>query len=359
VMKKLRIRFAGRTLSGTGNVFPQIGLLISMTFSASLVVATMPDSIKGPHENKDDPATKTNLMMTETNEVIRITLRGKPVLEYVKKEKPVPNGLAQHFRRSGYVHPVFSPGGQVVTGDFPLDHPHQHALFFAWTKAKFDGRNVEFWNQAKQLGTIEHRKVVDLNRQKDRVSFSVKHAFVVGKGEERRDALNETWTVTIYRTPNDYFLFDLKSVQTCATNKPLLLEKHHYGGMAFRGPSEWLLQKDAPDANPNGFQFLTSEGDDRLKGNHTRPNWVALGGKLAGRNASVAIFCHPENFRAPQHVRLHPSKPYFCFAPMVEGHFMIMPSDKYVSRYRYLVKSGPFDAKEIHRQWLRYAKVGK
>lgn len=299
------------------------------------------------------------LQLTEAGEVIRVTLRGKPVLEYVKTEKPVPKGIAPHFRRSGYVHPVYSPGGQEVTGDFPLDHPHQHALFFAWTRARFDGKKVDFWNQAKQLGTIEHREVLGLKREEDRVSFRVKHAFVVGKGKERTDALHETWTITVHRTPDEYFLFDLVSVQTCAADRPLLLEKYHYGGMAFRGPSAWLKEKGAAGKAPGGFRFLTNEGKDRLAGNHSRPNWVALGGKLAGQDVAVAVFGHPKNFRAPQRVRLHPDKPYFCFAPMVEGEFGIKPGDKYVSRYRYLVTSAPIDAEEIDRRWRRYADAAK
>ncbi len=300
---------------------------------------------------------KPELKLTETDEIIRVTLRGKPVLEYVKREKPVPEGMAKHFRRSGYIHPVYSPGGQEVSGDFPRDHPHQHALFFAWTKSKFDGKKVEFWNQAKQLGKIEHREVLGLKREEDRVSFRVKHAFVVGAGKALTDVLHETWTISVHRTPDKYFLFDLVSVQTCATEKPLILEKYHYGGMAFRGPAAWLEKKSGN--LPGGFRFLTGEGKDRVAGNHTRPNWVALGGKLDGQDATVAVFGHPRNFRAPQHIRLHPDKPYFCFAPMVAGEFSIEPGDKYVSRYRYLVTSAPIDADETERHWRKYAEGAK
>ena len=67
----------------------------------------------------------------------------------------------------------------------------------------------------------------------------------MGKGNERTDALHEIWTVTIHQTPEDYFLFDLKSIQTCATDKPMILEKYHYGGMALRGASEWLKSKES------------------------------------------------------------------------------------------------------------------
>ena len=42
------------------------------------------------------------LSLMETDDPIGITLRGKPVLEYVKTETPVPKGLAKHYSRSGY-----------------------------------------------------------------------------------------------------------------------------------------------------------------------------------------------------------------------------------------------------------------
>jgi Methane oxygenase PmoA len=175
------------------------------------------------------PAYCGDLELTETADQIRVTLRGKPVLEYVKTEKPVPEGIEPHFRRSGYIHPVYTPSGQEISGDFPADHAHQHALFFAWTKAEFDGKTVDFWNQAKDLGQIEFRE--------------------------------------------------------------------------------------------------------------------------------VAVFCSPKNFRAPQHVRIHPNKPYFCFAPMVEGPFKIEPGQKYKSRYRYLVTSKATDVNVIQEQWDEYAKL--
>ena len=304
-----------------------------------------------------------DLKLTETDDVIRVTLRGKPVLEYIKTEKPVPEGIEPHFRRSGYIHPVYTPTGQELTGDFPADHAHQHALFFAWTKSSFDGRKVDFWNQAKDLGRVEFREVVNLKREERRVSFSVKQAFKVKMrskaGDKWIDALNEIWTVTVHRTPDDHFLFDIVSVQECASDKPLTLAKYHYGGMSIRGNYQWLKEKEDHSIKPGDVQYLTSEGNDRWEGNHTRPNWVAFSGKIDGQEVSAAVFCSPKNFRAPQHVRIHPNKPYFCFAPTVDGSFKITPGRKYVSRYRYLVTSASVDEDKIEQHWKKYAKPTK
>jgi hypothetical protein len=306
------------------------------------------------------PAQAGDLKLAETDEVIRVTLRGKPVLEYVKTEKPAPDGIEPHFRRSGYIHPVYTPTGQELTGDFPADHAHQHALFFAWTKSAFNGQKTDFWNQAKDLGRVEFREVVGLKREERRVSFSVKHAFKVKMrsqaGEKWVDVLHEIWTVTVHQTPDDHFLFDIASVQECATDKPLILPEYRYGGMAIRGNYQWLKEKEDHSINPGDLVFLTSEGKDRWEGNHTKPNWVAFSGKIDGQEVSAAVFCNPKNFRAPQTVRIHPNKPYFCFAPMVDGPFNITPGKKYVSRYRYLVTSEKVDVKDIERRWRQYAK---
>ncbi len=299
------------------------------------------------------------LGLTETDDTIRITLRGKPVLQYIKKPQPVPEGLPQHFSRSGYIHPVYTPTGQELTGDYPADHAHQHALFFAWVKSKFDGKNVDFWNQAKGLGRIEFREVLNRSREKQSVSFSVKHAFMVKEGENWIDALHEVWTVTVHQTPADRFLFDIVSVQQCASDMSLSLDEYHYGGMAIRGNYQWLKENEDHRIHPGDLQFLTSEGKDRWEGNHTRPNWVAFTGKVDGQDVSAAVFCSPQNFRAPQRVRIHPNKPYFCFAPMVEGPFKITPGTEYVSRYRYLVTSNAADVSRIQNHWDEYAKLEK
>lgn len=300
-----------------------------------------------------------DLKLTETEQTIHITQRGKPVLNFVKVTRPVPKGLESHYSRSGYIHPVFSPTGQEVSGDYPLDHAHQHALFFAWTKATFQGKTIDFWNQFKQQANVEFREVLHTQQEENQIRFSVKLAYVVGAGEEQVDAIYESWTVTVYQTPDEYFLFDLTSVQSCASDKPLIVEQNHYGGMAFRGHSQWLKTSDDQDTKPTGFQFLTSEGKNRIDGNHTQPNWVAMTGPIDGQQVSLTAFCSPHNFRSPQHVRLHPTKPYFCFAPMVDGAFEIKPGQKYTSNYRFLVTSEAVNPEQNHKQWQQYVHTHK
>ena len=151
-------------------------------------------------------------------------------------------------------------------------------------------------------------------------------------------ALRETWRVMAWKSEDVYFV-DIESTQTAATEEPLKVLEYHYGGFGWRGPSEWLLPQASRGAT--GCEFLTSEGHDRLKGNHSRPQWVSVTGPLSGELCTVAIFGHPTNLRHPQPVRLHPDKPYFCFAPCVLGEFAITRDQPLTSRYRIITHDGP------------------
>jgi len=265
----------------------------------------------------------------------------RPILTYNAGYIPSPDPQTPWFGRSGFIHPVYTPKGKVVTEPFPEDHPHQHGLMFPYVKTTYDGRRVDFWNSAKKLGKIEHAKTIEADA--DELKVQLRH-IATGKGT-RITVLNETWTVT--RVPhNSMHVFDLHSVQTCATDKPLTIKRNKYGGMAVRGPMPWL---------ENG-KMLTSEGKARAQGNHSRPNWVVQFGEIEGEVCGIAAMCHPRNFRAPQPVRLHPEKPYFCFAPMVLGAFEITPDEPFISRYRFVVFDGEPDLEQLEAMWKEYVK---
>jgi len=102
-----------------------------------------------------------NVVDSEKTITVALAGRSKPVLVYNKTATAEAPEHQDHFTRSGYIHPLHSPSGKVVTGDYPLDHKHQHALFFAWTKTKFQKWNPEFWNQKLEADRISFVGVVE------------------------------------------------------------------------------------------------------------------------------------------------------------------------------------------------------
>ena len=297
--------------------------------------------------------------VVDGEETITVTLDGRsnPVLIYNKVATKEASKHEPHFARSGYIHPLYSPAGKVVTGDFPADHKHQHALFFAWTKTKFQKRKPEFWNQKLEAGRISFMGVVEgsIVSSEGMGSFAVEHLWEdLTAPDGPVPVIKEKWKVTVYDVGKDRHLFDIESIQEMLGDKSLTIEKYHYGGMAIRGPDTWY--SDEKEATPPG-SIVTNEGLDRIEGNHSRPKWVAMSGPVEeGGEAGVAVIPAESNFRHPQWVRLHPNKPYFVYAPMVEESFTIIPGEPYISKFRYVVFDGEPDEEIINGEAQRMAE---
>jgi hypothetical protein len=54
-------------------------------------------------------------------------------------------------------------------------------------------------------------------------------------------------------------------------------------------------------------------------------------------------------------MRIHPTEPFFCFAPSQLGRWEIVPNTPYVSRYRFVAFDGPPDPAMIERLWKDFA----
>jgi len=254
------------------------------------------------------------------------------------------------FKRGGYLHPITTPSGKIVTDDFPANHIHHHGVWWAWTHTEFDGRQPDFWNMGDGKGLVEFESLDRSWNGNLHAGFRARHRFVDTTSSKPVTVLNETWQVTAYAggESSRYWIFDLVSEQQCATDKELKLPTYRYGGVGVRGNWAW---------NGTGKAlFLTSEGEtDRDKGNLSRARWCDMGGDVDGSRVGIAILCHPENFRAPQPMRLHPTEPFFNYAPQQAGDMAIKPGEKYVAKYRFVVHDGPPDQAELDRLWNDYA----
>ncbi|MBE2212567.1 MAG: PmoA family protein [Opitutaceae bacterium] len=279
---------------------------------------------------------------------------GQPVFSYVVVPR-VEGGHGAEFTRGGYLHPVRSPNGVLVTDAFSHDHPHQTGLFAAWTATRFRGHEVDFWNLGKKLGRVEPAGVERTWSGPAEGGLVARHRYVDLTGAEPVTVLDEWWQVTVHRTePGDPRIMDIEIRQAPAGDETLELLEYRYGGFTFRGHARWLETRR--------IDLLTSEGvRDRVQANGTRVRWCAMAGAVDGAVAGLAILGHPSNVRAPQPIRVHPSMPMLNFAPTQLGAFAIVAGSTHLARYRIVVFDGPPDAAMLEAEWQRYAKlpVGK
>jgi len=282
--------------------------------------------------------------------LLRVTSGNERIFDFqLKPELPEP-GIRDAFKRAGYMHPVYTPAGRIVTDDYPSDHPHQHGIMFAWTKTEFEGRHPDFWNMGSGSGSVEFDGIGNSWSGPVHAGFTARFRYVDLSAAKPVTALNELWAVRAYSLRSGqkpYTIFDIISTQQTAGNSPLLLPDYRYGGIAIRGHRNWRKKEIV--------SFLTSEGKDRIAGDDTRARWCSIAGNVHGAVVGIAAFGHPDNFRAPQPVRIHPDDPYFNFSPSKLGDWRIDPGKPYVSRYRFVAFDGPAGRVELDRLWNDYA----
>jgi hypothetical protein len=280
---------------------------------------------------------------------VSLAVAGTKLVSF-QTEGTLPDGVAAVYLRGGYLHPLYSPAGVLVTDDYPASHVHHHGIWSAWTRAQFAGHAIDFWNMADGLGKVDFDSLGELWQGPVHAGFEADLAHIDLVGDSPVTALSEHWKVTAYRTHESappYLLFDLESVQRAATAMPVMLEEYIYGGFGIRGAGEWL--------DKSKVTFLTSEGFDRISGDAETGRWLYIGGTVGDKVAGYAVLGHPANFRAPQPHRIHPDEPYASLSPVKAGSFSIAPGADYVTRFRIVTLDGPPNAALLDTLWNDYA----
>jgi Family of unknown function (DUF6807) len=321
---------------------------------ASFVLADLKAGKSKQYRIVPSNSSEMRVKATADERLLRVTSGADKIFDFrLQRELPEP-AIKAAFKRAGYMHPVYSPSGRVVTDDYPSDHYHQHGIMFAWTKTEFEGRHPDFWNMGDGTGSVEFDGIGNSWSGPVHAGFTARLRYVDLSAPKPVNVLNEVWSVHVYALqsgPKPHTAFDIVSTQRTAGNSPLLLPDYRYGGMAVRGHRNWRTKENVT--------FLTSEGKDRLGGDDTQARWCAIFGQVDGALAGIAMLGHPDNFRAPQPLRIHPNDPYFNFSPSKRGDWKIDPGKPYVSRYRFVAFDGPADSAELDRLWNDYANPPK
>ncbi|MDB6079376.1 MAG: hypothetical protein JWO82_3123 [Akkermansiaceae bacterium] len=271
----------------------------------------------------------------------------REILRYQAEAGDLPRPeIKEVYRRGGYLQSVFTPAGKLVTDDFAPNHLHHHAVWTSWATTQFEGRKPDFWNMGEATGRVDFVAVDEVWNKDTSAGFTARHQFVDMTAKPEKVVLLETWKV-IVTTDGKRNIIDLVSIQNCATESPLKLPEYHYGGIGFRGNREW--------DGVEGCRFLTASGlTDRNKVNTAHEPWCWVGGKVGGETCGITFLGSPDNFRAPQPFRAHPSEPFFCFAPQQMGEMAIEPGKTYTASYRMVVTDGEPDAAAIGGWWKDY-----
>jgi hypothetical protein len=289
--------------------------------------------------------------ITDSDTEIVIKNGPTPVLTYHKGDVLPPPEADPVYIRSGFIHPLHTPMGGVVTGIHPDDHYHHLGLWHAWVKGEHAGKPVDFWNLADKTGRVRFSKVLSVSNDTAKPGIVVEQEAVRyrdGKGGDAVVVLREELSVTVQEVDGAYEL-DYVYAQTNVTDQPLVLPAYRYGGgLAYRAPLDW---------NKDNSEYLTSEGKTRADSHQTRARWIEMRGPTSQGKASVTVLCHPKNHDAPQRLRTWDNgKVFLNYVPIQETGWEIPAGKTVTHRYRMVIADGETTVEDLNNRWRRYAE---
>lgn len=299
---------------------------------------------------------KNTLVAVKDNGMLTIESGNKKLLRYYYGTVYPPAGVDSAYRRSGFIHPLWSPKGQVLTRIQPKDHYHHYGIWNPWTHVLFEGDTVDFWNIRGKQATVRFANFVSTTNGLVFAEFKAVHEHVVFKKDKtEKVAINELQTVRVYVPENDrYFLVDITSQMNCASNSPVRLLEYRYGGLGWRTTEKW--------DNKNS-EVLTSEGKTRKDSDGTTARWVIVQGAIDDEYAGAVMLSYPTNYNYPEPIRIWPENQYdrgdmFAnFSPTKNKDWLLEPGKIYTLKYRLVVFNGHFNKEKAEEVWKRFANT--
>jgi len=290
---------------------------------------------------------------------LNITSGDKPVLSYRYEMTFPPEGVNPLYKRSGFIHPLVSPGGEVLSRIQAPDHYHHYGIWGPWTLTHIDDREVDFWNLAKGQGTVRFEAFLSETEGPVYSGFKALQQHIdFGATGEDQVAMNEILDVRTWNAGENVWIVDY----TTSLNSPLpngiMLDAYRYGGgIGFRATEKW---------HKDNCTVLTSEGKTRIDADGSNARWCIVEGEsaaAAGRSG-ILFLSHPSNRMHPEPMRVWPldanggrGDMYFEFVPIRHVDWKLETKKDYTLKYRMVIFDGKIDAKTAEMYWNSFASM--
>ncbi|RYZ91865.1 MAG: hypothetical protein EOP47_30905, partial [Sphingobacteriaceae bacterium] len=301
-----------------------------------------------------------HIQTATTDSALTISANNKSLLRFnVYDHKLTFPQIKDTLQRSGFIHPLNAPHGQPLTRIDAWDHKHHMGLWSAWTHVLFEGDTIDFWNLYKKEGTIRFANTVSATDGTVYADYEVLQQHVAYKKDgSEKIAMNETQSMRIYQPEKgqDYYLLDITTHMSTATESPFTILKYSYSSLGWRGTEKW---------NRTNSEVLTSEGKVRKEADGARARWVLVQGKIDDDYAGAVMMSYPANFNHPEPLRVWPENifnngdMYTNFVPNKDRDWVIEKGKDNVLKYRFVVFNGHFDKEKAEAAWYYFAHPPK
>lgn len=294
---------------------------------------------------------------------MQFSFDGNPILNYQYGMTYPPEGVDEKYKKSGFIHPLWSPGGEVLTRIQPPDHYHHYGIWGPWTKTHINEREVDFWNLAKGQGTVLFKKFLNENQGDVFSGFTALQEHLDFKAtSENKVAINEALEIKIWNlaSSRNSWLIDYTTTIESPLESGILFDAYRYGGgLGFRATEKW---------HKGNTSVLTSDNKDRLTADGSSAKWVIVEGesKTKKGRSGILFMGFPENKEFPEPMRVWPvdanegrGDMFFEFCPIRHVEWKIESKKEYQLKYRMLVFDGKINAKQAEMHWQNFANPPK
>lgn len=289
---------------------------------------------------------------------LSLLVNEKPVLNYRFETTFPPEGVNPLFKRSGFIHPLWSPGGEVLSRIQPPDHYHHYGIWGPWTLTHIDDREVDFWNLAKGQGTVEFASFLSESEGPVFSGFKAlqQHIDFGAQGPDQV-AMNEILDVRVWSVSEKIWVIDYTTTLNSPLPNGIMLDAYRYGGgIGFRATEKW---------HKDNCTVLTSDGKSRAEADGSFARWCIVEGESdvnEGRSG-ILFLSHPANRMHPEPMRVWPldgnggrGDMYFEFVPIRHEDWKLESLQDYTLKYRMVVFDGEMNAETAEKYWNSFAK---
>jgi len=280
-----------------------------------------------------------------------------PIICYRYETMFPPTGIDPLFKRSGFIHPLWSPKGEVLTRVQAPDHYHHYGIWGPWTMTHIGEREVDFWNLNKGEGTVTFAGFASETSGNVYSGFKAlqQHIDYGAKGEDQI-VINEILDVRVWNSGTGYWIIDYTTAINTPLKEGVMLDAYRYGGgIGYRATEKWTKHNSS---------VLTSEGKDRKEADGSNARWCIVEGEsdVEEGRSGILFLSHPLNREHPEPVRVWPEDAngnrgdlFFEFSPIRHKSWELKRGEDYVLKYRMIVFDGQIDKEAAEAYWRSFA----
>jgi hypothetical protein len=283
----------------------------------------------------------------ETNEGFRITEADEKVMSYQRQHKSI-NGK---FLRANYIHPLYGLDGQILTEDFPADHPHHRGIFWAWHQVWLGDKKLgDNWAAQDFFWDVYDAKILDVDSKSRALQVHVlwKSPLWTDADGKKKAFLKETTTIRVHPARNDIRKIDFE-IKLLALENGMRLggseDVKGYGGFTTRIPL------------PDGLSFTGTDGPVEPNNLSVEAGpWLDFSGDFGkdGNISGLTILCHNSSPGYPQRWILR--RKGSAQNPVYPGrHPILLSRDKpVILRYRLIIHRGKLSRRGLDKLQAEY-----